>query len=79
MSLALPAKLIEAKYSRTFETEADDFARAFLTEQQIPLYHFAAILKALDKQSESDEDFAFLSSHPAMKQRIERLKTVDSE
>lgn len=79
LSAALPVKLIEAKYSRTFETEADEFAREFLTDLKIPLYHFAEILKALAEQNSPDDEFTFLSSHPTMKQRIERLNTTEFE
>ena len=71
LSAALPAQLIEAKYSRVFESEADRFARGYLMENKIPLQHFSDILTRLEAESPTGgSSTTFLSSHPATDDRI---------
>lgn len=71
LSATLPTLLIEAKYSRDFEREADQFALAYLRESDIKPKHFADILLRLEKErSGGSETFDYLSSHPATKERV---------
>ena len=75
LAATLPVLLIEAKYSRAFETEADDFAFVYLQTQEISPQHLINALKRLDTASSGAEGaLAYLSSHPATVDRIERLR-----
>jgi len=82
IAAALPTMLVDAKFSRDMEREADDVAAEYLQQQGIPLSHFAAILSELQNDAGSGkstgEDGAsalqYLSTHPATAERIERLQ-----
>lgn len=47
--VALPSVLMDSSYSRTFETEADDFALAAMGRQHIPPRVFASMLDKLER------------------------------
>lgn len=76
---ALPAVLVEAKFSREFEAEADDYALDLLTELEVSPQHLADLLLRLEGVGREDgggEDegvLGYLSSHPATAERIEQL------
>ncbi len=76
LSAALPAWLIESSYSRSFELEADAYAREVLREQGIPVSRFADILRRLERLRPRGDNpvVDYLSSHPATDERIERLR-----
>jgi len=68
---AAPA-LLDAKNSRDFETEADNFARQWLKDNHIAESNFDAILCRLSHEEGSDagkKDFDFFSTHPATGKR----------
>ncbi|MBF0590371.1 MAG: M48 family metallopeptidase [Magnetococcales bacterium] len=44
---ALPAALMEARYSQRFELEADDYAMRFMRRHQIPFHRFTDLLARL--------------------------------
>jgi Zn-dependent protease with chaperone function len=70
----MPTLLIDMKYSRLFELEADDFAVELLDRQGIPRHHLADILARMTSTEESDAGLGhYLSSHPATSERIERI------
>ncbi len=70
LSGALPTMLLEAKYSRTFETEADEFALQYLLDHDIPPQHFADIVLRMDKTSGTHSNtHNYLASHPATSER----------
>ncbi len=67
---ALPPILIESKYSRDFETEADKFAFDYLKQHGLETQHFANIMNRLSAGSEAAEArFQYISSHPQTKER----------
>jgi Zn-dependent protease with chaperone function len=71
---AMPTILIDMKYSRLFELEADDFAVALLDRQGIARHHLADILARISSAEEGDEGLGhYLSSHPATGERIARI------
>lgn len=75
LSTALPALLVQSKYSRDFEREADDFAYAYLRNHAIPSESLTAILLRIEQQiGASDHIPNYLSSHPAMQERKERSR-----
>ena len=82
MAAALPTMLIDAKFSRDMEREADDVAIDYLQQEGIPLQHFATILEQLQlsvagsmpAQNHKPAALDYLSSHPATAERLARLK-----
>jgi Zn-dependent protease with chaperone function len=70
----LPTFLIDMKYSRAFEREADDFAVELLDREGIPPRHLADILDRITSGEPDDEGLGhYLSTHPAIRERIERI------
>jgi len=71
----VPTVLTRLKYSREFESEADDFAFALLARHGISP---AAFADAMESISEDDHDhgerLAFLSSHPVTEERMARAR-----
>ncbi len=87
-SAGLPTALVEAKYSRDFEIEADDEAVAYLRRRGIPVHFYADMLRRLEEEHEkrttgeskekADSKVEstvtdFLSTHPETRERIERI------
>jgi Zn-dependent protease with chaperone function len=82
LSATLPTALIDAKFSRDFEREADDAACTYLRQKGIPLRRYTDILSRLqtelDKKTKEsvkgEETFRnYLSTHPATDERIRRI------
>jgi Zn-dependent protease with chaperone function len=77
----VPTALLQARYSRDFEREADDFAAAALAATGIPVEHFLALLERLEAQrgvpSAGRSVFRYLESHPATAERLDRLRTSE--
>lgn len=74
LAAALPTMLVHARYSREFETEADDYAYDFLVSHQIPPQAFADMLTRLGGEAETSTAEAFLSSHPGTRERVQRFR-----
>jgi len=78
LAATMPTVLIDAKYSRDFEREADAAAVNYLKQKGIPVRRYAEILARLDAEHYKDRDAAprlgeLLGNHPVM---LERVKTV---
>ncbi|HSS65445.1 MAG TPA: M48 family metallopeptidase [Gammaproteobacteria bacterium] len=75
LSATLPTFLVQQKYTREFEREADAFAAEALRARGISVVHLANILKRLSRsQGGSDGGLLdYVSSHPATDERIEIL------
>lgn len=89
LSAGLPTALVEAKYSRDFEIEADDAAVAYMRRRGIPVHFYTDMLGRLEEdhhkkaeksgkgvKAEKDDKSSitdFLSSHPVTRERIERI------
>jgi len=75
LSASLPNFLMQMKYSRAFEIEADQYALNYLKAHQISPQYFADILMRLQrKQSSTGNIYEYLSSHPATKKRIKMFQ-----
>ena len=76
---AIPTLLVETKYSREFEREADRYAIAYLKKQGIPLKHFKNLMRRLKKVSGgAAKKMGFLSTHPPTKERIALTKSEEA-
>jgi predicted Zn-dependent protease len=75
LAATIPTVLVEAKYSRSFEREADDYALQYLRAHNIAPHYFADILLRMEHARPSRGDIPdFLSTHPATEERILRFK-----
>lgn len=72
---ALPVAVAQARYSRGFESEADEFAFQRLKQTQRSPAAFAAIMERLDN-SEKESRSDFLSSHPLTADRVARARAA---
>ncbi len=73
LSAAIPTVLMQAKYSRDFEREADDFAFEYLETRSVSTDALSNLLLRLE-QSESDDGGdipGWLLSHPPSRERID--------
>jgi Zn-dependent protease with chaperone function len=70
----LPVVVLEMKYSRDFETEADDYAIALLDRVGVDRRPTARLFEALLAQ-ESGSDGGIFSSHPPTAQRAKRYNS----
>lgn len=74
LAAGLPAVLVQRKYSRSFEREADRFAVKYMKQHKIPPEHFADILLRLEQQRKTGNGLDYLSTHPATEKRVKELK-----
>jgi predicted Zn-dependent protease len=75
LSATLPTFLVQQKYSREFEREADAFAAETLRDHGMSTVHLANILKRMSEYDDGVKGglLDYLSSHPATRERIELL------
>ncbi len=77
LASALPAMLLQAKYSRDFEREADEFALDTMKRHGIPAESFAAILLRIEQRRGAAANVPdYLSTHPATRERAERSRAA---
>jgi Zn-dependent protease with chaperone function len=76
LAAVAPTALLEARYSRDLEREADAFAARVLEESGIPASRLADMLERIDRDRASalDSTFSYLASHPPTTERIETLR-----
>lgn len=77
IAAAAPTALIEAKYSRDLEREADAYAADMMSENGIDVRHLVNLLQRLEAKTGDggSEALGYLSSHPATAERFEYLQT----
>lgn len=68
----IPTLLLDLKYSRDAESEADEYALAMLDRNGIAREHLAAVFEKLDRLDHSAAPY--LSSHPSGQERILRIR-----
>jgi Zn-dependent protease with chaperone function len=76
---AAPTALLQAKYSRDLEREADRHAVAVLAANAIPRERFTSMLERIDaaargKGEEGGVLSAYLSSHPVTRERLDAIR-----
>lgn len=75
LAATLPTMMVQMKFSRTFELEADTYAKRYLSSHNVSPRHLANILRALSKEAgEKPDESSFLSTHPATSERIKLLE-----
>ncbi|HZR36983.1 MAG TPA: M48 family metallopeptidase [Nevskia sp.] len=88
----LPTALLQTRYSREFESQADDYAADMLLANGIPPSRLADMLQRLSQQrrdkdkagggsgkvQEQEQERDYLSSHPATAARMQRLRDADA-
>jgi len=73
LAAGLPTLLLQLKYSREFENEADESALAYLQARGIPAGHFAALITRLGAaHGAGASGIHYLSTHPAAAERAAR-------
>lgn len=77
---ALSGILLETKYSRDFERDADSFAATVLKQNHLSPMLLGAFLTKLEKEHGSDREgreiWDYLSSHPATRERIKEMESL---
>lgn len=81
LAAAVPAMLLDARYSRAFEAEADDYAFALLARHGVSPQVFADLMRrfAADRRGAAGRDdplMRYFASHPATEQRIARAESA---
>ena len=72
---AIPTTMLDMKYSRDAEREADDYAIAMMKANGIGMDGLKLTFEKLGKKS--GEMNAYLSSHPPAKERMDRVKQAE--
>jgi predicted Zn-dependent protease len=71
-----PSMLLDMKYSRDAERDADDYAIAMLKRNGIPLTHLILVFERLNQIERDSGTVGYLSSHPAGAERVERVRAA---
>lgn len=75
LAAGLPTLLVQAKYSRDFEREADDFSFTYLKQHHYPTTALTGILLRMEKrESEADSLLDYFATHPATQARAKRAE-----
>ena len=70
--VTLPTVLLDLRYSRDVEREADDYAIGMMKANGVSLSHMIAGFKKLEKLNA--ESSTYFSSHPLTSERISRIR-----
>lgn len=77
---SLPVLLARTKYSRDFETAADEYAFRLLKQKGYSPRAFASLMERLAKDKENKTaPFAWISTHPVTSKRIKRARDSATE
>jgi len=77
LAAALPSVLVQSRYSRQFEAEADEYAFAHLKRHGKSPRAFADVMRRLQETAPHEDEqglVQYLSSHPATEERIRRAE-----
>jgi predicted Zn-dependent protease len=76
----LPMLVAQTKYSREFETAADDYAFRLLKRKEHSPAAFASIMERIAKR-EGDKPgaFAYVSTHPDTTERVKRARNAAAQ
>jgi predicted Zn-dependent protease len=78
LAAAIPTMLLQSRYSREFEQEADEYAFAHLKRHGVSPQAFADLMRRLQKEIGAEHEgrglLDYLGSHPATTERIRRAE-----
>jgi Zn-dependent protease with chaperone function len=78
LAAAAPTAILQAKYSRDFEREADEYALEALQANGVSREHFANVLERIETtvglKGDSGLAVGYLSSHPVTSERVARVR-----
>ncbi len=87
---AVPAYLLQSKFSREFEVESDAYAIELMKRAGVPTKHLAVMLERLEnshlpkseaKAVDEDDDggvMDYISTHPPTRERVQAIRDADS-
>jgi predicted Zn-dependent protease len=77
---SLPVLVAQRKYSRKFETAADEYAFRLLKQKGYSPMAFASIMERLAKKSKKEMGaYAYVSTHPLTTERVQRARDAAAE
>ncbi len=77
---ALPMILAQTKYSRDFETAADDYAFRLLKQKGYSPIAFASLMERLaEEHGDAMDGFAWISTHPVTSERVMNARNAVAE
>ena len=81
---AVPALLLQSRFSREFEAEADAHAIELLQRAGLPTGHLASMLERLESSHRADEDddgglMDYIASHPPTRERVKAIRDADRD
>jgi len=74
---AAPTLLLDLKYSRDAERDADDYAIGFLRKNGMATENLARVFEKLEKQHKGSNPVPYLSTHPLTEERLEHIRKVE--
>lgn len=83
---ALPAYLLQSKFSREFETESDAYAIKLMKRAGVPAKHLAVMLERLEdlhRHGPGDDDdddgsvMDYIGTHPPTRERVQAIRDAD--
>lgn len=78
--VGLPVLVAKTRYSRDFETAADEYAFRLLKKKGYSPRAFASLMERLAKKSRKETGrFAWVSSHPVTSERVQRARNAAAE
>jgi predicted Zn-dependent protease len=76
----LPVMLAQTKYSRKFETEADDYAFKLLKQRGYSPNAFADLMERLSKEHpQSRGPMTWVATHPSTSRRVDKARAAARE
>jgi hypothetical protein len=76
----LPVVLAQSKYSRNFETAADEYAFRLLKQKGYSPGAFASIMERLAKKNEKEMGaYSYISTHPLTAERVQRAREAAAQ
>ncbi|UCD81410.1 MAG: M48 family metallopeptidase [Desulfobacterales bacterium] len=77
---ALPVILAQTKYSRDFETAADEYAFRLLKQKGYSPRAFATLMERIAMEHQEDRNpFAWISTHPVTSERVKRARDAAAD
>lgn len=73
LAATLPTVLVQSKFSRDVEAEADDYAIALLRQQGLSAAPLGTILQRIEQEEGGPDVPGFLSTHPLTEERVRKF------